>query len=74
MLILTSLLTTFLCSGDPAVWAGLMAACHADDKLALVNNTQPKRMDLYLALLSAVSASSKLKKKKKNILYTMNSG
>uniref|UniRef100_A0A452QQH4 SKI3 subunit of superkiller complex n=1 Tax=Ursus americanus TaxID=9643 RepID=A0A452QQH4_URSAM len=61
MLILTSLLTTFLCSGDPAVWAGLMAACHADDKLALVNNTQPKRMDLYLALLSAVSASKFLK-------------
>nr|XP_040129175.1 tetratricopeptide repeat protein 37 isoform X2 [Ictidomys tridecemlineatus] len=48
-----------LSPGDPAVWAGLMAACHADDKLALVNNTQPKRMDLYLALLSAVSASIK---------------
>uniref|UniRef100_A0A9L0QZR8 Superkiller complex protein 3 n=1 Tax=Equus caballus TaxID=9796 RepID=A0A9L0QZR8_HORSE len=51
-----------LSPGDPAVWAGLMAACHADDKLALVNNTQPKRMDLYLALLSAVSASIKDKK------------
>uniref|UniRef100_A0A452TIM8 Tetratricopeptide repeat domain 37 n=1 Tax=Ursus maritimus TaxID=29073 RepID=A0A452TIM8_URSMA len=50
-----------LSPGDPAVWAGLMAACHADDKLALVNNTQPKRMDLYLALLSAVSASKFLK-------------
>ncbi|XP_010587819.1 superkiller complex protein 3 isoform X2 [Loxodonta africana] len=49
----------FLSPGDPAVWAGLMAACHADDKLALVNNTQPKRMDLYLALLSAISASIK---------------
>ncbi|KAG8504314.1 Tetratricopeptide repeat protein 37 [Galemys pyrenaicus] len=48
-----------LSPGDPAVWAALMAACHADDKLALVNNTQPKRMDLYLALLSAVSASIK---------------
>ncbi|XP_065731102.1 superkiller complex protein 3 [Phocoena phocoena] len=46
-----------LSPGDPAVWAGLMAACHADDKLALVKNTQPKRMDLHLALLSAVSAS-----------------
>ncbi|MEJ1275507.1 tetratricopeptide repeat domain 37 [Cricetulus griseus] len=44
---------------DPAVWAGLMAACHADDKLALVNNIQPKRVDLHLALLSAVSASLK---------------
>uniref|UniRef100_A0A8V8TNJ4 Superkiller complex protein 3 n=1 Tax=Homo sapiens TaxID=9606 RepID=A0A8V8TNJ4_HUMAN len=48
-----------LSPGDPAIWAGLMAACHADDKLALVNNTQPKRIDLYLALLSAVSASIK---------------
>ncbi|XP_045354481.1 tetratricopeptide repeat protein 37 [Leopardus geoffroyi] len=46
-----------LSPGDPAVWAGLMAACHAEDKLALVDNTEPKRMDLYLALLSAVSAS-----------------
>ncbi|XP_063101434.1 superkiller complex protein 3 isoform X2 [Cavia porcellus] len=51
-----------LSPGDPAVWAGLMAACHADDKLALVNSTPPKRMDLYLALLSAVSASMKDKK------------
>ncbi|EPQ10979.1 Tetratricopeptide repeat protein 37 [Myotis brandtii] len=50
---------TLLSPGDPAIWAGLMAACYADDKLALVNNTQPKRMDLYLALLSAVSASIK---------------
>ncbi|KAK1345115.1 hypothetical protein QTO34_013822 [Cnephaeus nilssonii] len=50
---------TLLSPGDPAIWAGLMAACYADDKLALVHNTQPKRMDLYLALLSAVSASIK---------------
>ncbi|ERE82792.1 tetratricopeptide repeat protein 37, partial [Cricetulus griseus] len=49
----------FLSPDDPAVWAGLMAACHADDKLALVNNIQPKRVDLHLALLSAVSASLK---------------
>ncbi|XP_074239525.1 superkiller complex protein 3 isoform X2 [Saimiri boliviensis] len=51
-----------LSPGDPAIWAGLMAAYHADDKLALVNNTQPKRMDLYLALLSAVTAAIKDKK------------
>ncbi|XP_070321936.1 superkiller complex protein 3 isoform X2 [Odocoileus virginianus] len=48
-----------LSPGDPAVWAGLMVACHADDVLALVSRTQPKRVDLYLALLSAVSASIK---------------
>lgn len=47
------------CLDDPAVWAGLMAACHADDKLALLNSTQPKRVDLYLALRSAVAASRK---------------
>lgn len=49
----------FLSPDDPAVWAGLMAACHADDKLALVSNTQPKRVDLYLALHTAVAASLK---------------
>lgn len=49
----------FLSPGDPAVWAALMGACYADDKLALVNNTQPKRAGLYLTLLSAVSASIK---------------
>lgn len=38
--------TALLFLGDPAVWAQLMAACHADGKLVLVNNTQPKRMDL----------------------------
>uniref|UniRef100_H0XAR6 Tetratricopeptide repeat domain 37 n=4 Tax=Otolemur garnettii TaxID=30611 RepID=H0XAR6_OTOGA len=55
-----------LSPGDPAVWAGLMAACHADDKLALVGSSQPKRMDLYLALLSAVSASIKGKESFEN--------
>ncbi|XP_058132310.1 superkiller complex protein 3 isoform X2 [Dasypus novemcinctus] len=48
-----------LSPGEPAVWAGLMAACHAEDKLAVVTKTQPKRIDLYLALLSTVSASIK---------------
>lgn len=56
----------FLSPDDPAVWAGLMAACHADDKLALVSNTQPKRVDLYLALQSAVSASLKDKENLQN--------
>ncbi|XP_055968519.1 superkiller complex protein 3 [Sorex fumeus] len=50
-----------LSPGDPAVWAGLLAACHADDKLALVNSTQPKRTGLALALRSAVSVSIKNK-------------
>ncbi|XP_028749852.1 tetratricopeptide repeat protein 37 [Peromyscus leucopus] len=56
----------FLSPDDPAVWAGLMAACHADDKLALVSNTQPKRVDLHLALLSAVSVSLKDKESLQN--------
>ncbi|XP_041519322.1 tetratricopeptide repeat protein 37 [Microtus oregoni] len=49
----------FLSPDDPAVWAGLMASCHADDKLALVSNTQPKRANLHLAQLSAVSIALK---------------
>ncbi|XP_053442391.1 SKI3 subunit of superkiller complex protein [Nycticebus coucang] len=55
-----------LSPGDPAVWAGLMAACHADDTLALVSSSQPKRLDLYSALLSAVSASIKGKESFEN--------
>lgn len=60
-----------LSPGDPAVWAGLMAACYADDKLALMNKTQPKRMDLYLTLLSAVSASIKDKEFLENYNQTL---
>lgn len=48
-----------LSPGDPAVWAALMAACHADGTLALVSSTPPKRTGLCWALLSAVSASIK---------------
>lgn len=60
-----------LSPGDPAVWAGLMAACYADDKLALMNNTQPKRMDLYLTLFSAVSESIKDKEFLENYNQTL---
>ncbi|XP_049625130.1 SKI3 subunit of superkiller complex protein [Suncus etruscus] len=60
-----------LSPGDPAVWAGLMAACYADDKLALMNKTQPKRMDLHLTLLSAVSASIKDKEFLENYNQTL---
>lgn len=63
-----------LSPGDPAIWAGLMAACHADDKLALVNKTQPKRIDLYLALLSAISASIKDKNSLKITTSLLKSG
>ncbi|XP_043320553.1 tetratricopeptide repeat protein 37 isoform X2 [Cervus canadensis] len=48
-----------LSPGDPAVWAAVMAACHADGTLALVSSTPPKRTGLCWALLSAVSASIK---------------
>ncbi|KAM6224563.1 superkiller complex protein 3 [Rhynchocyon petersi] len=61
----------FLSPGDPAVWTGLMAACYADDKLALVNNTQAKRMDLYLALFSAISASIKDKELPENYNHAL---
>ncbi|XP_068941225.1 superkiller complex protein 3 isoform X1 [Petaurus breviceps papuanus] len=46
---------------DPAVWAGLMAACYADNTLALLNNTKPRRTELDLALLATVSATVKEK-------------
>ncbi|XP_028919257.1 tetratricopeptide repeat protein 37 [Ornithorhynchus anatinus] len=50
---------------DPAVWTGLMAACHAEDTLAVLNNTEPKRRNLEKALVSTVS--TRIKEKDKDI-------
>uniref|UniRef100_A0A672TME5 SKI3 subunit of superkiller complex n=1 Tax=Strigops habroptila TaxID=2489341 RepID=A0A672TME5_STRHB len=41
---------------NPAAWAVLMAACHAENTVVCLNNTQPKRMDLEMTLLSTVLA------------------
>lgn len=47
---------------NPTAWAVLMAACHAENTIVCLNNTQPKRMDLEMTLVSRVSAKSKLYK------------
>lgn len=47
---------------NPAAWAVLMAACHAENTVVCLNNTQPKRTDLEMTLVSTVSAKSKLYK------------
>ncbi|XP_030326791.1 tetratricopeptide repeat protein 37 isoform X1 [Strigops habroptila] len=43
---------------NPAAWAVLMAACHAENTVVCLNNTQPKRMDLEMTLLSTVLAKT----------------
>lgn len=47
---------------NPAAWAVLMAACHAENTVVCLNNTEPKRTGLEMTLLSTVSAKSKLYK------------
>uniref|UniRef100_A0A8C4XJG7 Tetratricopeptide repeat domain 37 n=1 Tax=Falco tinnunculus TaxID=100819 RepID=A0A8C4XJG7_FALTI len=45
-----------LCPDNPAAWAVIMAACHAENTVACLNSSQPKRIDLEMTLLSTVSA------------------
>ncbi|NWX70431.1 TTC37 protein, partial [Alca torda] len=47
-----------LCPDNPAAWAVLMAACHAENTVVCLNNTQPKRTDLEMTLVSTVSAKT----------------
>uniref|UniRef100_A0A8C4XJW5 Tetratricopeptide repeat domain 37 n=1 Tax=Falco tinnunculus TaxID=100819 RepID=A0A8C4XJW5_FALTI len=47
-----------LCPDNPAAWAVIMAACHAENTVACLNSSQPKRIDLEMTLLSTVSAKS----------------
>ncbi|KFQ92455.1 Tetratricopeptide repeat protein 37 [Nipponia nippon] len=47
-----------LCPDNPATWAVLMAACHAENTVGCLNNTQPKRTDLEMTLVSTVSAKT----------------
>lgn len=58
---------------NPAAWAVLMAACHTENTVVCLNNTQPKRTGLEMTLVSTISAKSKiqnslLKKEKRNII------
>lgn len=39
-----------------------MAACHAENTVVCLNNTQPKLTDLEMILVATVSAKSKLDK------------
>ncbi|KAM4638019.1 superkiller complex protein 3 isoform 1-T2 [Amazona ochrocephala] len=43
---------------NPTAWAVLMAACHAENTVVCLNNTQPKRTDLEMTLVSRVSAKT----------------
>ncbi|XP_010139963.1 PREDICTED: tetratricopeptide repeat protein 37-like, partial [Buceros rhinoceros silvestris] len=43
---------------NPTAWAVLMAACHAENTIVCLNNTEPKRMGLEITLFSTVSAKT----------------
>ncbi|KAJ7423629.1 Tetratricopeptide repeat protein 37 [Pitangus sulphuratus] len=47
-----------ICPDNPAAWAVLMAACHAENTVVCLNNTQPKRTGLEMTLVSTVSAKT----------------
>ncbi|XP_042711758.2 superkiller complex protein 3 isoform X1 [Chrysemys picta bellii] len=46
---------------DPATWAVLMGACHAENTVVYLRDTQPKRRDLEMTLVATVSAKTKEK-------------
>uniref|UniRef100_A0A669QMT7 Tetratricopeptide repeat domain 37 n=1 Tax=Phasianus colchicus TaxID=9054 RepID=A0A669QMT7_PHACC len=45
-----------ICPDNPSAWTVLMAACHAENTVVCLNNTQPKRTDLEMILVSTISA------------------
>ncbi|XP_072215767.1 superkiller complex protein 3 [Excalfactoria chinensis] len=47
-----------ICPDNPAAWAVLMAACHAENTVACLKNTQPKKTDLEMTLVSTISAKT----------------
>uniref|UniRef100_U3K379 SKI3 subunit of superkiller complex n=1 Tax=Ficedula albicollis TaxID=59894 RepID=U3K379_FICAL len=47
-----------VCPDNPAAWAVLMAACHAENTVVCLNNTEPKRTGLEMTLVSTVSAKT----------------
>uniref|UniRef100_A0A8C8VLU8 Tetratricopeptide repeat domain 37 n=1 Tax=Pelusios castaneus TaxID=367368 RepID=A0A8C8VLU8_9SAUR len=46
---------------DPATWAVLMSACHAENNVVCLNDAQPKRTGLEMMLVASVSAKTKEK-------------
>lgn len=51
-----------LCPDDPATWAVLLAACHAENTVGCLHNTQPKRTNLGEMVVATISAKTKEKK------------
>ncbi|XP_062455877.1 superkiller complex protein 3 [Rhea pennata] len=47
-----------LCPDNPAAWAVLMAACHAENTIGCLNNTEPMQTDLEMTLVSTISAKT----------------
>ncbi|XP_065717322.1 superkiller complex protein 3 isoform X2 [Patagioenas fasciata] len=56
---------------NPAAWAVLMAACHAENTVVCLNNTQPKLTDLEMTLLSTVSAKTGENNLPRNYIRTL---
>ncbi|XP_062985670.1 superkiller complex protein 3 isoform X2 [Elgaria multicarinata webbii] len=46
---------------DPAAWAVLLAACHAENTVACLHNTQPKRINLGEMIVATISVKTKEK-------------
>ncbi|XP_066196026.1 superkiller complex protein 3 [Sylvia atricapilla] len=47
-----------ICPDNPAAWAVLMAACHAENTVVCLNNTEPKHTGLEMTLVSTVSTKT----------------
>uniref|UniRef100_A0A8C7EGZ2 TTC37 protein n=1 Tax=Nothoprocta perdicaria TaxID=30464 RepID=A0A8C7EGZ2_NOTPE len=47
-----------LCPDDPAAWAVLMAACHAENTIARLNDAEPKHTGLEMTLVSTISVKT----------------
>ncbi|XP_018776123.1 SKI3 subunit of superkiller complex protein [Serinus canaria] len=47
-----------VCPDNPVAWAVLMAACHAENTVVCLNNSEPKRTGLEMTLVSTVSAKT----------------
>ncbi|KFU86741.1 Tetratricopeptide repeat protein 37, partial [Chaetura pelagica] len=60
-----------LCPDNPAAWAVLMAACHAENTLVCLKNTQPKRTGLEMTLVSTVSAKTGENNLPRNYIQTL---
>ncbi|NXS94416.1 TTC37 protein, partial [Jacana jacana] len=60
-----------LCPDNPAAWAVLMAAYHAENTLVCLNNSQPKPTDLEMTLLSTVSAKTAENNLPRNYIRTL---